>query len=179
MSRFLDQSDLLLEALLCRSREKVLSWAKRIVSEKCEEEMIYLSEKDSTLRFAASDTTEEKIQTFDIKKISQTYQTALPCLWSILGKVLNSETRNKYHRTYSRQSLSRRTSSQQLVLPQDVSDVEMRGPGDDGDMGDYRAEADGRVGRDEHASAPLLRKHQRDQLLDIVIIHSKLFELQN
>lgn len=178
---FLDQSDLLLEALLHRGREKVLSWAKRVVSEKCEEEMIYVSEKDSTLRFVASDTTEEKIQTFDISKISHTFQTALPCLWSILGKVLNSETRNKYHCTYSRQSLSRGSSQQEVVLPpQDVSDVEMRGPGDDGGMGDYQAEAlDRGVGRDEHAPAPLLREHQRDQLLEIVITHSKSLALRN
>ena len=65
-----DQVDLLLDKLWQYDKQKMLHWATNLVIEKCETEMIHLSEKESALQFSVSDTTEEKLQTFDTAKIT-------------------------------------------------------------------------------------------------------------
>ncbi|KAF8335505.1 hypothetical protein F5887DRAFT_1079146 [Amanita rubescens] len=157
----LDQSHRLLDELLYRDKEKVLSWAKCVVSEQCKAEVVDLLKNKSTLHLAANDVAEDKIQSFDIKTITLTYQSALPCLWYILCQVLNAETRAKYMRDYSRQALSRSNSQHSMVTRDELGngDVEMGGPGTSkGIESDGQQELDGDTG------------YRRDQLFEIKIL---------
>ena len=171
-----DQVDLLLDKLQQYDERRMLHWATSIVIEKCEAEMIHLSEKESALHFGASETTEEKLQTFDTAKITLIFQTASPCLWSILGHVLNSETHAKYQRDYSRKINSRNNSQKSIIQTTNSDgDVDMRSASNDGLGIGYREMEDGDLspGADAHhpwaqPSMTSLQEYRWDQLLDLV-----------
>jgi hypothetical protein len=119
------------------SQSATQKWAKGVMIEVCRQQVLELTKKENGLHFTASNTTEERIDEFNMSFLTQKMESLAPDLWHLLRILLAADPWSNYQRSWSekrRQMNAKRRKRNRVDVDieiQDVGDSDLSSEGSD------------------------------------------------
>lgn len=128
------QLEVILEILRSHpiSQSGTQEWAKGVTIEVCRQQILELTKKENGIHFTARNTTEKKIQQFNMSFLTQKMESMAPDVWHILGVLFAADPRSNYQRNWTEKRRQMNSKKQRKTRKSGVADgdIEMQDIGE-------------------------------------------------